>query len=62
MMESVSGVNHNVCFTAGLYQAIRSMICVSLFVASWFTVVGAFQSSLTTFVLKMVCSLSEEIT
>ena len=32
--------------TASLHQAMRSIVYMSLFVASWFTAVGAFRSSL----------------
>ena len=34
------------CYTASLYQAVRSVSFVSLFVARWFLGVGAFRTSL----------------
>ena len=37
---------HFDCNTASLHQAMRSIVHLSLFIASWFAAVGAFQSSL----------------
>ena len=34
------------CNTAGLHQALRSIVYVSLFVARWYAVIGAFRYSL----------------
>ena len=44
------------CNTASLYQAMRSIVYVSLFVACWFAAIGAFRSSLLFRLLDVVPS------
>ena len=44
------------CNTARLHQAMKSIVCVSLSVACWFVVIGAFRSSLLFRLLDVVPS------